>query len=152
MRELLVVSTFICLFQCGCSGESFPEVLPVTGVVTHEGKPVAEATVNLIPTSEKGKSASGVTDADGKFAVKTYMSPTHTPEGAMSGDYLITVQKMLVPEPPAGMTQWEVQAWSEKAGKPRSLLPKKYQSPEKSGLKLTVGTTPPEPLSLDLVD
>ena len=43
-------------------------------------------------------------------------------------------------------------AFHMKNGAPKPLLPPKYQAPAKSGFKVTVGETPPEPLKLDLKD
>ncbi len=151
MHRLIALAVVFAFTQSGCSKESFPTTVPVTGVVTLDGKAVAEATVNLVPMSQTGKSASGITDAEGKFSVTTYMSPTFSPAGAMPGEYVISVIKMQYPEKPPGMTQWEEQAWSDKAGKPKSLLPKTYLDPMKSGLKVTVKNAA-EALKLELKD
>lgn len=153
MRQTMAQSVSLCLLLVvGCSGESFPRTYPVSGVVTYDGKPVEKATVNLVPTTADGRSASGETDGDGKFTVTTYLSPTHSPAGALPGDYLVTVVKMEVPQMPEGLTQWEVQAWSQKAGAPKPLLPKIYLDPAKSGLKATVQAGTNAPLTFDLKD
>jgi hypothetical protein len=149
---ILAMTTLANFVLAGCGGEEYPSTIPVTGTVNYQGKPLDEATVTLVPTDAKGRSASGITGADGKFAVKTFYGADHNPEGALPGDYLISVSKVRAVTPPEGMTQWEMQAWYTKQGTPKPLLPKQYMSPETSGLKVTVGNTPPEPLTLDLKD
>jgi hypothetical protein len=150
---VLVMMPFVSLALAGCGGETYPSTVPVTGVVNYQGKPVDGATVTLVPTDAKGRSASGITAADGKFSVKTFYGADHNPEGALPGDYLISVTKTAAAAtPPAGMTQWEEQSWYSKQGAPKPLLPKQYMSPERSGLKVTVGKSSPDPLTLDLKD
>jgi len=148
--EILTVAAVASFVLAGCGGEDYPSTVPVTGVVNYQGKALEGATVTLAPTDQKGRSASGITDAEGKFSVKTFYGADHNPEGALPGDYLISVNKVQTVTPPAGMTQWEEQAWFTKQGPPKSFVPAQYTSPERSGLKVTVGKTSPEPLKLDL--
>lgn len=62
----------LCLFL-GCGGgPKIPEIVPVTGSLTLRGKPLAKATVKFLPMAEGldgGYTATGVTDADGKFTM-----------------------------------------------------------------------------------
>lgn len=150
MRLFLALIPTVLVVLVGCSGERFPETYAVTGVVTYQDQPVEGATVTLIPSDPKGRSASGITDAEGKFSVKTYITSEHQPEGALPGDYAITVSKMQRPEIPEGLSPQEEMAAFTKLGPPKSLLPKAYQSPNTSGMKLTVDDASPDPLNLDL--
>lgn len=149
VRFALVLAT-ASLLAAGCGGESFPETYPVTGVVTFKGKPLEGADVQLIPTDPAVRSAGGTTDAEGKFSVKTYFDPQNQSEGAMRGEYAVTITKVEAAKIPEGMKPEEMMAYHMKRGAPKSLLPAKYKAPNTSGFKVSVGETPPEPLQLDL--
>jgi hypothetical protein len=56
---------FVVLSGCGSGG---PKIVPVTGTLTHKGKPVANAVVHFTP--EHGRPSSGVTDEEGHFTLK----------------------------------------------------------------------------------
>jgi hypothetical protein len=135
----------------GCGGSDFPPTFPVTGAVTYNSKPLDGATVTLVPKDAAGRSASGITDSEGKFAVSTYFGPEHSPAGALPGDYAVTVSKSAERVIPEGLDQWQVQQWVTKQGAPKALVPKKYSSPERSGLSATVSSET-APLTLDLQD
>ena len=60
--------------------------MPVNGTVLLDGKPVAGATVMLIPR-ERGRPALGKTDAQGKFTLSTYTQG----DGALPGLHRVTV-------------------------------------------------------------
>jgi hypothetical protein len=140
------------LLAAGCGGPSYPETYPVTGVVTLKGKPLEGADVQLVPLGNDTsvRSAGGTTDAEGKFSVKTYFDPQHHAEGAMKGEYAVTVSKLEAREMPAGMEPAKAMAQMMKQGPPKNLVPKKYQTPPTSGFKVSVGDAPPAPLKLDL--
>jgi hypothetical protein len=152
MRVHIALTALILVAAAGCSGNDFPETYPVTGTVTYRGSPVEGATVILVPSDPALRSASGVTDAEGKFSVATYFDPRNQPAGAMSGDYAVTVSKVEAFKAPEGAKREEIEAAFVKAGPPKTLLPKAYQSPETSGFQVKVDSASPEPLSLDLQD
>jgi hypothetical protein len=86
----------------GCSGD--PAVVKVTGVVTYEGKPLAGANVSFVPTEERGgrrPTAVAVTDAQGRFALKTNFGSA-TRDGAVPGEHIVTISKFV---PPNDMTE-----------------------------------------------
>jgi len=62
--------TILLIFQAGCSEQG----CQVTGVVTLDGQPLSKARVEFIPTSESGRIATGRTEADGGFKLKTSKS------------------------------------------------------------------------------
>jgi hypothetical protein len=151
VRWILILLCGATLSLVGCGGgESFPDTYPVTGVVTLNGQPVEDATVTLVPSDQALRSASGVTDGEGKFAVKTYFGPEHRPDGAMTGDYIVTVSKIEPPQIPEGLSPQEEQAAFAAAGPPKSLLPERLASPGSSDLRINVGTAPPDPMAIDL--
>lgn len=150
MRIPLLCIPTILVVLTGCSGSNLPATYPVTGTVTYNGKPVEGAAVTLVPSGENGRSAGGETNVEGKFSVKTYISPQDQPEGAVSGEYTITVSKLEKRELPEGMKPEEAIRVFRDMGPPKQLLPKQYGSPNTSKLKVTITDTAPEPLTLDL--
>jgi hypothetical protein len=75
----------------GCGGAN---IVPVTGRVMFDGKPVAAAQVTFSPAaasekdSEPGKPGTGFTDEEGRFALSTYKEL----DGAQIGEHDVTVQ------------------------------------------------------------
>jgi hypothetical protein len=85
---------FVGSMLAGCGGSNEYETTPVSGVVTCEGKPVANATVNFTPlpeegrpTGQRGRVALGLTDKDGHFTLTTYKDN----DGAIVGRHTVTV-------------------------------------------------------------
>lgn len=127
-RPASLLSLFVimmCLNGCGPSG---PVVIPVSGVITLDGKPVENAAVMFVSASG-GRPAAGSTNANGEYKLTTFADDdgcvlgkhrvsitlnrvegsggTNTPEGAVSGSGLIK-------------TIW--------------IIPEKYSDPTTSGL------------------
>ena len=78
----------------GCSDADRYDTTPVRGVVTCQGKPVANGTVNFTPMPNQGKAdgrrgrvALGMTDKDGRFKLTTYQND----DGAIVGKHTVTV-------------------------------------------------------------
>lgn len=111
------------------------ELLPVSGQVMFEGKPASNATVVLYrteappPIESDSETTSndpplnprGTCDRNGKFQLFTYAIG----DGAPAGDYLVTV------------------SWQDPEGRGRDenypeLLPRRYQNPKTSGLKVQI--------------
>ena len=120
----------------GC-GPGGPTPIPVTGRVTLDGKPVADAAVGLMPVAG-GPMASGVTDAQGVFELSTVNKP-----GAMPGEHAVTVTKVE-----------EIGYNKDGSVGPRGLrsvwhVPQKYSRRETSGLTATVSPEGKE-LTLEL--
>ncbi|MDZ4821608.1 MAG: hypothetical protein SGJ20_21820 [Planctomycetota bacterium] len=119
-------SALVLISVVGC-GDSGPELFPVQGKVTLDGKPLADAGVMFMPT-DKGPSANGTTDSDGHFELMTVNRA-----GAIRGTHPVVIAKRkYVPlkpgdEPvPAGVrAEW--------------YSPKKYSNPATSGLTADVG-------------
>jgi hypothetical protein len=148
-RGLVVTALLV---MVGCSGEKVPATSELTGVVKYKGEPVPEATVSLVPLSPEGRPATAVTDAEGKFSVKTYLTQSQV-AGAIPGEYGVGVMKMSAGgAPPMGTTQAELQEFARQGGVPKSLLPKVYQDPKKSKLTVTVKGEGNPSLVLELKD
>ena len=138
---------------CGPDVPDFPETAPVTGTVTHGGKPVEGATVQFHPaaTGEGAYGATATSGPDGTYAVSTFFSPAATKEGAVPGEYSITVTKM----PPVDPTTIPAHGddYVERDVEPRapvSLLPKQYSDPVTSPLKARVEAGQDNVVPLDL--
>ncbi|MDP1796246.1 MAG: carboxypeptidase-like regulatory domain-containing protein [Planctomycetaceae bacterium] len=120
----------------GCSGRlaDAPKTVPVSGIVTVDGSPVANATVTLIPQGQ-GKEqhgASGTTDEKGKFRLFTANNP-----GAMPGSYAVTIQyyvkkdgSTFVMKPDTDMETMSAEI--------KPALPPKFANPSQTELKLDV--------------
>jgi len=129
----------------GC-GSGKPNAVPVTGVVTLDGNPVEKAAVMLMPVDSKtgGQPASGVTDGQGNFTLKT----EKVGPGALPGAYQVTVIKKETTGILPG--QNGVEGGIAPGGiKEKWIIPKKYSMPNESGLKVEVKSGM-EPLKLDL--
>ena len=117
----------LCLLLIGC-GASLEPVYPVSGGITLESKPLAEALVTFHRQGASDtRNLTAVTDAEGRFQLTT-----HAPnDGAAAGTYLVTVE-------------WRelVQEGDEKVRTGRNLLPAKYTDPQQSGLRCEVQAAP----------
>jgi hypothetical protein len=138
-----VVSVAILLaVGVGCSSKDRP--VPVRGVVTIDGKPLAGAGVRFSPEGG-GRPAHGATQEDGSYRLTTL----NANDGALPGDYMVTIVWDEPPPPvlrsgPGGPTkeqqQKAIQDYEEKlkrAGKP-PVIPEIYGNPTKSPLRMKV--------------
>ena len=76
----------------GCGGGG-PKYVKVSGTVTLDGKPLADAVVQFAPKGTKennspGKSSSGYTDKDGHFVLKV---SNEDKEGALVGTHVVRI-------------------------------------------------------------
>jgi hypothetical protein len=72
----------------GC-GPSRPARIPITGLVTFDGEPLAGASVTLVPVAG-GRPATGATDAAGRFSLTTFGGQ----DGVIPGGYDAAVTKL----------------------------------------------------------
>ncbi|MFL5340259.1 MAG: carboxypeptidase-like regulatory domain-containing protein [Gemmataceae bacterium] len=118
--------------------------MPVSGAVTLDGVPLANAVVAFAPAgATKGVGAVGRTDAGGKYTLAT----PHGSPGVVPGEYKVTVSKFVDLKTGADAVL--------EPGKPpidqpdiRELLPPQYSNPTMSRLDKTV---PPGGGMIDLV-
>jgi hypothetical protein len=78
----------------GCGGSGGLSTVKVTGTVIHKGKPAQGVMVTFVP--EKGRPASGITDASGRFVLSTLNSG----DGAMPGKHAVTLTESFQDKPP----------------------------------------------------
>ncbi|MDO4583270.1 MAG: hypothetical protein Q4E67_04760 [Planctomycetia bacterium] len=104
---------------CG-SREDGPPVAQVSGKVTYQGKPVSSGTIWFTPKDTGLLPARGILRSNGTYQLEIAEKGIR---GAYVGEYGIWVDTRIVSED----------------GPPQpSLLPKKYESPETSGLTATI--------------
>lgn len=129
MQRLNVAALAIVILAGCSSSDAGPSTAPVSGVVTFKGRPVEGASVVFYPrdTSSKAKPAQGVTDAEGKFSLRTHIQKQDYKAGAEPGDYVVTVSK----------TE-QVEARENAMVPPKQLLPRKYLEPRTSPFKASV--------------
>lgn len=128
----------------------------VEGIVTLEDKPVEGALVTFIPASGgTARTAAGTTDARGRYTLTT-AEGGKSGRGTTEGDYKVTVAKRTPDttkekqeadearssaQPPSREEMAAAERSRRTAGLPPPFLyltPKKYNSPETSGLTATV--------------
>ena len=75
--------------------KSYKRLIEVGGVVTYDGKPLADATIVIYPDGGDGTSrpADGKTDAQGNFSLTTTFSDGEIMDGAFKGSYRLFVVK-----------------------------------------------------------
>ena len=139
----LFTSLVLTVLVIGC-GPSRPQTVYVDGVVSLDGEPVEGAAVLFSP--EEGRPASGTTNAQGEFVLQTFKAR----DGAVLGTHNVTVTLKRVTgvgaDPdglsgeiaPGGMqVEW--------------VVPKKYSSPDTSGLRIDVTSSIELPVRLNLI-
>jgi len=96
-RTLTALCAISLLCTSGCGEEvNVPDMMvPVTGTVTLDGKPLAGATVSFVPDgSTQGAGSYGVTTADGKYELQG----TQGGVGAAVGHYRVIITKLVMPD------------------------------------------------------
>lgn len=90
--------------------------VPVSGKITMGGNPVVDAQVGFISRDKQGISGIGMTDTKGNFTLRTFVRAGENLEGAIPGEYDVTVFKAA---PPSFGASRRI----------RHLLPEKYSKP-----------------------
>lgn len=105
----------------------------VTGVITYNGEPLADATVKFIPTDATGSQSYGKTNEKGEYKLQTLLGAADA--GTTPGEYKVTVDCITTVE--TGRTIQENGEEKEETVA-ESLIPAKYNNAETSGLTATV--------------
>jgi len=152
-RQVLRLAVLLTLAAVvGCGGGH-----KVEGEVTLDGKPVEGATVTFVPASgNAGEQGFGATDAGGKFTIRTANQ-----KGIPAGSYKVIVVKREKVEgfekekqKLGGDDYVKAMMGKGKGGgmvmpsAPKSLLPLKYATPDKTPLTATVPSSGPVKLEL----
>ena len=130
----------LCLLGALCAGcgSQGPRLTPVEGVVTLDGD-VLEGAVVLFEPEAGGRPATGLTDAQGKFVLKTLEEG----DGAQVGMNLVSVAKEAKVESDVEVEEGEIVPVEFET-------PVKYASPKTSELKVDVQPGM-DPVKLELV-
>jgi hypothetical protein len=143
-RIALAVSGLAAVGGCAADGPQRPKVVPVNGVVRFNGRPLDGARVTFT-SAAGGISAYGVTDAEGKFTLTTFLPG----DGAVPGKHQVTVVKAEEVGHPTAKTAPPVFRPGG-APHPRSLIPPKYGNLATSGLTAEVSEAGDNEVVLDL--
>ena len=122
------------LLIVGC-GRGTPLTMPVKGIVTFQGSPLAEADVAFTPKG--GRPATGRTDAAGRFTLTTYK----TNDGAMNGQHTVTVCKHVKKDPNATGAYFDY----------AQVTPEKFGRPNESPLRAEVTASGPNEFTFDIM-
>lgn len=90
--HIIVTLLFLMGFvlSTGCNKGGLPGLVRCEGTVSWKGEPVEEAFVAFSPKDNSdGRSASGTTDAQGRFKVSTL----NNNDGILPGEYFVTISK-----------------------------------------------------------
>lgn len=127
----LLVGVAVCLAALGCKRSAGPpqvEKLPVKGVVTLDGKPLAGARVVFQP-NDPGGTAVGRTNESGAYELEAMSGQS----AALQGECKVTISLMLKPDgSPPGPNEAPMAVGAQES------LPKKYSFPGSTTLKADV--------------
>ena len=84
VQHLLVAVLFLGFSTVGC-GKSGPEVVPVSGVITYQGEPLAKAFMEFLP--DEGRASWAQSDENGEFELHYRKGQM----GARTGTHSVTV-------------------------------------------------------------
>lgn len=150
----------------GCGGSDRPPLVEASGVLTVDGKTIEGASVSIISV-EGGRPSSAITDAEGRFDLKSYSDA----DGVPAGEYKVAVVKISGPgadamngaAPPEANDDGEDEddgsdglsmlGGTDASNKKLEIIyhvPQRYENADSSGLKLTVPEDGTDVLKLDL--
>ena len=128
-------SFFVLAFMViGCRTDSGPvleEVVPASGVLTYQGKPLEGYVITLLPEDDR-RPAVGTSAAQGKFTLGT----NDVADGAPPGKHKVTVT-WVGPKSSSEATEQPIDN-PALLPKPPVVLPEKYASPEATDVTVEV--------------
>jgi hypothetical protein len=127
----------------GCGGgPEGPATAEVSGLVSLNGAPVANADVFFHPANPDGpgKACQAVTGEDGRFTVKTHVEAGEYKPGMIPGDYRVTISKLDTSSVTSTLTP------------PKNVLPPMYALPQTSGFTVTVSASEENDFEFPLQD
>lgn len=147
-KSILRWSWMLCVVAVsGCGGGlntgDIEAVVPVSGTLTYQGKPLENYQVIFMP-SDGRRVATGVADAQGKFTMGTNEAGDGAPPGPCKvaiqfapPDTSVPGNEMIIDDP-------------SKLPKPKVRIPPKYADPETSGLSQDIPSSGLEDLKIEL--
>ena len=124
------------LILSGCGAKSGLDMVPIKGEVAYNGQPLTEGSVVYIPVDAAGRQATGKIQPDGTFQLTT----REANDGAVVGEYKIVVHA--VKEPWEEMpSREEMERRGRQPIAMTYLVPKRYATPDTSGLTDTVDSS-----------
>lgn len=117
------------LVLSGCGGQAGPRTYPVTGTVTQDGKPLADAAITFHPVGQ-GQPAAAKSDAAGRYQTS-----------ALPGRYRVTIAKFVSEQQTgaaASSGEYQEEAPETTPAPSRNILPAKYADPGTSGIEVEV--------------
>ena len=131
----------------GCPGGTALRVEPVEGVVTVDGEPVPEASVEFVPVVEgEGYPSIGRTDEQGVYRLTAYgPEGVEGPHGGGTapGEYYVGVRKTIVEAPMSAQeaqelgVEYQPLAYGDRPAM-EFIVPQRYNNPRQSGIQVTV--------------
>ncbi|MEX0793086.1 MAG: hypothetical protein WD045_08120 [Pirellulaceae bacterium] len=145
---------FVGILGCGAAvDDDRPHMVPVTAVVTYEGKPIQGASVTFASSDSRG--AVGRTDKNGAAVMWTFEAG----DGVIPGDYEVSIRKLEVlalPDPetvsPEEYNRISREMNAALAGDPKHLIPKRYSTARESGLVANIKDQGKQEFTFDLVE
>ena len=143
---MLVMVITLGIVGCGGSGAEpafLKDLVPATGTVTLDGKPLSGATVIFSPdiSVEGARSATAITDESGAYELITSVPGTsrEKSKGALPGQYLVSLSLIAMPDG-APFPDDIIDENDAIARGAKQLVPEKYTDPQTSTLKATVAS------------
>ena len=142
MRRSARIALLMSLLLVVSCGQTGPRLVPVTGRVMYDGKPLTSMMVNFTPTGEtQGNGGIAATDEDGRF---TLISVRNEP-GIPVGEYKVSFYPA-TPAPPKKDDPTDVVAAPRRSNVPTAFLnanesPLRVAVPENGGF-VTITVTP----------
>ena len=131
--RLLAFAALLPLVGCGSDPDK-PKLGKVSGTVTYNGKPIPSGSIIFTPAGAQGgktgQSATGQID-NGKYTLTTF----DTGDGAILGQHAVTVTASSTPGTELGKVKSD---GTLDYKLPKSAIPEKYTTIDKSPLKYTV--------------
>ncbi|EAQ82059.1 hypothetical protein DSM3645_00055 [Blastopirellula marina DSM 3645] len=131
MKACPLFALLVAALSLGCGGSHGPQLFPVQGKVTYEGKPLSRGTIIFNPVNEALPASRGEIQPDGTYV----LSLAQAGDGAVPGEHRVIVnsstqvkQGMEINDP-----DYEL---------PRPLVPTKYSSLSTTPLSQTVKEEP----------
>ena len=141
LNSLILATAVLAAAGCGgADGEADrPPRLPVTGTVTYNGAPLADAQITFNPETAGGTAAFARTDAEGHYELTSF----ETGDGAVAGNYIVTIEKYDTPPILTAEVSEDEYVPPEASNAPppappKNLAPDKYRQMHTSDLRAVV--------------